>query len=218
MRKVFQIASLVLIGAVLFSVSSASATQVGPKRLVKTFDPTACTAICGTPVTTDVTNNLTIRGAIDPCAPRSRGKLQDALKTPAAVDEAPIKNHVETGDGETPAPKIIGGRAAVICGGKAQLTDCASPLGHLPDVSEREVRSVDLRDRVKLIPICDRMDASLTQAQQYLTAHGNADSLVPVIAQNVVLRAALGHARYKADDVVGIKMGTHSVLLYVHKM
>jgi len=88
----------------------------------------------------------------------------------------------------------------------------------LPIVSEREIRSVDRHDRIKLIPICDRLNASLTQVQQNLALHGNAESLVPAIAQNTVLTAALGHARYRADDVVGVTMGTDTVMLYVHKM
>ena len=50
------------------------------------------------------------------------------------------------------------------------------------------------------------------------TQTGNAETLVPAIARNTILTAALDQGRYRADDVVGIVMGTDTVLLYVHKM
>jgi len=198
MRRLFQLASLALMGLMLFSAVPASAAfiLVPPKPVVA--GTTNCTAICDTaPVLLDRQLGII---TIDPCAPRRPG---------------PVRLLERTIDG---GPNGLNGRRPIICGGKSALNDCAAPRGHLPIVSEREIRSVDRRDRIKLIPICDRMNASLTQVQQNLALHGNAESLVPAIAQNAVLTAALGHARYRADDVVGITMGTDTVLLYVHKM
>ena len=215
MRKLFQIAGLVLMGVMLFSMSPASAMNTTPKY-AKTPDPTICTAICGTPVTTNLTGNLTIHWAIDPCTTKGPHLVAHDDAPVSASSVAPSYGSTDTTvELATPAPKI---HAKITCGGKSALADCASPLGHLPNVSEREVRSVDGRDRVKLIPICDRLDASLTQAQQNLAQHGNAETLVPAFAQNAVLTMALGHGRYRADDVVGIVMGTDTVMLYVHKM
>ena len=214
MRNFFQIATLVVMGAMLISIAPASAAIVIPHHPTVIDGPDACTAICGAPTlatTTDTFTPLRVV-AFDPCMPR--------VHVPAAValDAAPAEGvrrerevAVETTDQGHARPRIV-------CGGKSALADCSAQLGHLPDVSEREVRSVDNRDRIKLIPLCDRLDASLTQAQQNLAQHGNAETLVPAIAQNVALTTALGHGRYRADDVVGIVMGTDTVMLYVHKM
>jgi hypothetical protein len=216
MRNFIQIATLVLTGAMLISIAPASAAIVVHHHAVS--GPDNCTAICGAPAIADTTDNLIVppRLFIDPClrikvAPAALA----ATEAPATIQPANAREiAVETTDqGHAP-----GHRIRPTCGGNSALADCASPLGHLPDVSEREVRSVDGRDRIKLIPICDRLDASLTQAQQNLAVHGNAETLVPAIAQNAVLTSALGHGRYRADDVVGIVMGTDTVMLYVHKM
>ena len=208
MRKLFQLASLVLMGVMLISIAPASAAFNKPPKAT-TPDSTVCTAICGTgpTVADDVSRGLIIGPIVpfDPCAPHRTG-LQ------------PVRQALLLNDTLNGGTRQIDVRPRPTCGGKTQLSDCASPLGHLPNVSEREVRSVDEQDRIKLIPICDRMNASLTQAQQNLGATGNAESLVPAIADNAVLTAALGHARYRADDVVGIVMGTDTVMLYVHKM
>jgi hypothetical protein len=207
MSKLFQIATLVLMGMMLFSMSPASAAVIPPHPVAQAPDADNCAAICGTLVTTTAADDLLPTrgplGPLDPCG-RKIG-LHPVGLIQRSIDGAPPA---------TPAP----GRRAITCGGKAQLTDCEAPLGHLPNISEREVRSVDRHDRIKLIPICDRLNASLTQVQQNLAGHGNAESLLPAIAQNTVLTAALGHARYRADDVVGIAMGTDTVMLYVHKM
>ena len=214
MRNFIQIASLVLMGVMLFSMSPASAMNL--PKYAKTPDSTVCTAICGAPVIAETTDNLIPpRLFLDPCGKiRFTGPVV-ANAAPATIAPANAREiAVETTD-QAHAP---GRYIRPTCGGKVALSDCASPLGHLPNVTEREVRSVDGRDRVKLIPICDRLDASLTQAQQNLAVHGNAETLVPAIAENVVLTSALGHGRYRADDVVGIVMGTDTVMLYVHKM
>ena len=217
MRNFFQIATLVLMGAMLFSIAPASAAIVIPHHPAAIDGPDSCTAICGAPAIATTTDTFTpIRVAFDPCMPRVRGPIAvaDALAT-----IAPVKRDSNVGVAvETTDQAHAGRRVAVVCGGKSALADCSAQLGHLPDVSEREVRSVDNRDRIKLIPLCDRLDASLTQAQQNLAQHGNAETLVPAIAQNVALTTALGHGRYRADDVVGIVMGTDTVMLYVHKM
>lgn len=208
MSKLFQVAGLALMGMILFSMSPASASFVPPHPVAQAPDADNCTAICGTIVSTTATDDLLpTRGPLgprDPCA--RRVVLQPVGFIQRSIDGAP------------PLPAGPAGRPAVICGGKVQLSDCAAPLGHLPIVSEREIRSVDRHDRIRLIPICDRLNASLTQVQQNLALHGNAESLVPAIAQNTVLTAALGHARYRADDVIGVTMGTDTVMLYVHKM
>jgi hypothetical protein len=201
MRRFFQIASLALMGLMLFSAVPASAASVFyPPKAPVVAGTTNCTAICGDPVVLE--RQLGVL-TIDPCAPRRSGPVR--LEAAARLI-----------GGEN--PNGLNGRRPITCGGKAQLSDCAAPLGHLPKVSEREIRSVDRHDRIKLIPICDRLNASLTQVQQNLELHGNAESLVPAIARNAVLTAALGHARYRADDVVGVTMGTDTVMLYVHKM
>ena len=207
MRKLFQLASLVLMGVMLVSIAPASAAFNPLPKAHTTPDSTVCTAICGTgPVVADDVRRDLIIGPIvpfDPCAPH---------RTLQPVRRALLNDTLNGGTGQ------IDVRPRPTCGGKSALSDCASPLGHLPNISEREVRSVDERDRIKLIPICDRLNASLTQVQQNLGATGNAESLVPAIADNAVLTATLGHARYRADDVVGIVMGTDTVMLYVHKM
>ena len=208
MRKLFPIAGLVLMGMMLFSLSPVSAAAYIPKPVVAGANN--CTAICGTLGTAEIVDNLPVRGplpTIDPCAPRRLGSV-GVVALVRSID----------GFGLPPAQPAPKGRPHISCGGTAQLSDCAAPLGHLPIVSEREIRSVDRHDRIKLIPICDRLNASLTQVQQNLALHGNAESLVPAIAQNAVLTAALGHARYRADDVIGVTMGTDTVMLYVHKM
>lgn len=203
MRRFFQIASLALMGLMLFSAVPASAASVFyPPKAPVVADTTKCTAICDTPPVL-VERQLGVI-TIDPCAPRRSG--------PVRLTEA-----ARLIGGDNPNG-LNGRRPPITCGGKLALNDCAAPLGHLPIVSEREIRSVDRHDRIKLIPICDRLNASLTQVQQNLALHGNAESLVPAIAQNTVLTAALGHARYRADDVVGVTMGTDTVMLYVHKM
>ena len=211
MRNFIQIASLVLMGVMLFSMSPASAMNT--PKYAKTPDSTICTAICGAPAIAETTDNLVPpRLFLDPC-----GKIRFTIGTVGTTTVAPANALVAvetTGQGHAPGHAHI----RPTCGGKSALADCASPLGHLPNVTEREVRSVDGRDRIKLIPICDRLDASLTQAQQNLAVHGNAETLVPAIADNAVLTSALGHGRYRADDVVGIVMGTDTVMLYVHKM
>jgi hypothetical protein len=208
MRKLFQLASLVLMSMMLFSIAPASAAFFPPPHPVTTSNGTVCTAICGAPTEGPaLTANLLPLPVFDPCAPHREilGPVREAFT---------IGNIINGSDGLNG----VNHPPRVTCGGKSAQTDCAFPLGHLPDVSEREVRSVDGRDRIKLIPICDRLNASLTQEQRNLAEHGNAETLVPAIAENVVLTAALGHARYRADDVVGIVMGTDTVMLYVHKM
>jgi hypothetical protein len=198
MTKLFQLASLILMGLMLFSIAPASAAFIPPHKTITTPDSTPCTAICA-PTTTVATDDLIIRTppTIDPCAPH--------------LSTGPVRVLSRDLNGVNLPPRVV-------CGGKSSPVDCAAPLGHLPDVSEREVRSVDGQDRIKLIPICDRLDASLTQAQQNLGLTGNAESLVPAIARNPILTAALGRGRYSPDDVLGIVMGTDTVMLYVHKM
>ena len=204
MHKLFQLASLVLMGIMLLSTAPASAAPYSP-HTIATLDPTICTAICSPPalVAGDVVRAPL--DAVDPCMPRL------AIGGVAQPTRVALTAYREALD-------AVKGLAPATCGGKAQLSDCTSPLGQLPKVSEREVRSVDRHDRIKLIQICDRLNASLTQVQHNLAETGNANTLVPAIADNAVLTAALGHARYSADDVVGIVMGTNSVMLYVHKM
>jgi len=195
MRKLFQLASLALMGLMLFTIAPASAAFFPtPKPTTVVPGSTPCTAICS-PTTTITTEAFF--PPVDPCAPHLTGPVRLA----AALEL--------TGVNEPPR---------IVCGAKSSRVDCATPLGNLPDVSEREVRSVDGRDRIKLIPICDRLDASLTQAQVNMGLTGNAESLVPAIARNPVLTAALDRGRYSADDVLGIVMGTDTVMLYVHKM
>jgi hypothetical protein len=217
MRNFFQIATLVLTGAMLISIAPASAaiTPIVVHHAAVVSGPDGCTAICGAPTIADTTDNLLPpRLTIDPCLPRVRLPVADAPEAAAMLQPATTR-HAEIASETTDQAHA---RPRITCGGKSALADCAFPLGHLPDVSEREVRSVDGRDRIKLIPICDRLDASLTKADQNLAQHGNAETLVPAIAKNIVLASALGHARYRADDVVGIVMGTDTVMLYVHKM
>jgi hypothetical protein len=135
-----------------------------------------------------------VPGAIDPDGPGSSGDPGGLLK--------PFK------------PK----RPAVVVNARAAIQDCDSQLVHLRDVSEREIRSVDGGDRVRLIPICDSMQQSLTsEVHTSLAGHGNAASLIPAIARNRTLQASLSRARYRADDVVGVVMATDTVMLYVHK-
>lgn len=203
MHRLFQIASLVLMGMMLFSMSPASAAVVPPRPVALAPNHDNCTTLCSPLVTTD--DLLPVRGPLgrlDPCAPHP-------VRAVALL---------RTIDGLPPAQPAPRGRRAITCGGTAQHTDCAAPLGHLPKVSEREIRSVDGRDRIMLIPICDLLNKSLTQALPNIIVQGNAESLVPAISRNPVLTAALGHASYRADDVVGVTMGTNVVMLYVHKM
>lgn len=206
MSKFFQLASLAFMGLMLLSIAPASAAFVIVHKPTTISGPAPCTAICGAPVLTeDVVR--TPFPTIDPCAPPKTG-LQPVRQ---ALSLGNIINGSDGLNGVNHPPRVV-------CGAKSSPVDCASPLGHLPDVSEREVRSVDRQDRIKLIPICDRMDASLTQAQVNLGLTGNAETLVPAIARNPVLTAALDRGRYSADDVLGIVMGTDTVMLYVHKM
>jgi hypothetical protein len=203
-RKLSRLAGLVLMGVMLVSIAPASAAPYSPHKTM-TPDSTVCTAICGAPALAAGDVVRTSLDAVDPCMPRL------AIGGVAQPTRVALTAYREALD-------AVKGSALATCGGQAQLSDCTSPLGQLPKVSEREVRSVDRHDRIKLIPICDRLNASLTQVQHNLAETGNANTLVPAIADNAVLTAALGHARYSADDVVGIVMGTNSVMLYVHKM
>jgi len=212
-------------GAMLVGIVPASAAIVIPHHAAVVSGPDSCTAICGVAAPATLSDDLIVPprlALVIPCGIKVRTPVAVAAATDAVASLAPATTSGAGTDGpakvavETTDQAHVGRR--VVCGGKSALADCSAQLGHLPDVSEREVRSVDRRDRIKLIPLCDKLDASLTQAQQNLAQHGNAETLVPAIAQNVALTTALGDGRYRADDVVGIVMGTDTVMLYVHKM
>lgn len=143
--------------------------------------------------------------------PKYPGPLNVACAKPGIIYET---GHVPP-PCPTNGPNSSGGPHAHDYRQDLAYRDCEAQLRRLRSVSEREVRSVDRGDTIRLIPICDNLQGSLTQTHRPLAGRGNAASLLPAIARNYALGTTLRRASYNPEDVVGIAMATSQVVLYV---
>jgi hypothetical protein len=90
-------------------------------------------------------------------------------------------------------------------------SDCADELGSLRVVRADRIQAV-LDEKVMIQEVCaDTSDLGS------LFMRGNAGGLRNLIALNDTLAVKLAGEDFDASDVVGIRFGKHSVVLYVHK-
>lgn len=94
---------------------------------------------------------------------------------------------------------------------------CVVNLPRLANVTAREIRSIGRHDKVRLLPICDRLLKTLTAQQTNIAGRGNASGLIKVMAANPAIWSSLRRAHYAPDDVLSVHMGNNFVNLYVHK-
>lgn len=88
---------------------------------------------------------------------------------------------------------------------------CEDDLGHLRQVYAAQINQMDDDWKVSIYPICE---GTHTVALKSL---GNATHLRGTVGRNDALLAALDDADYRADDVIGIRLGTNeNVTLFVH--
>jgi hypothetical protein len=93
---------------------------------------------------------------------------------------------------------------------------CGDKLASLPRVTVGDIKAVDKRDRVHLVPLCDVVNRSLTAEQKTVLSRGNVQGLLKAIGNNPTLRAGLSRSHYAANDVIGVALGQHMVVLYVN--
>jgi len=93
---------------------------------------------------------------------------------------------------------------------------CGDKLASLPRVTVGEIRAVDKRDRVHLVPLCDVVNRSLTGDEKAILSRGNVQGLLKAIGDNDTLRTGLDRSHYAANDVIGVAMGRNMVVLYVN--
>jgi hypothetical protein len=88
---------------------------------------------------------------------------------------------------------------------------CTTELGHLRRVYEEELSGVRQAERVWVTPICIGEDVGPIRNE------GNSGALRGRIAQNKAMKKALAAAKFRPEDVVGIRMmGGDAATLYVH--
>lgn len=92
---------------------------------------------------------------------------------------------------------------------------CGDKLAELRPVSAGQVGRVGDPATVHLVPLCDITNHSLSQQEWAYLARGNVSGILPAIAGNPVLMAELGHGGYKANDVIGVLLGSNAAVLYV---
>lgn len=92
---------------------------------------------------------------------------------------------------------------------------CSDKLADLPRVTQRQVRGIGPTHVVHLVPLCDIRNHTLTREETTYLSRGNVSGLIPAIAQNRVLMAALGGRGYDANDVIGVALGPDAAILYV---
>ena len=124
----------------------------------------------------------------------------------------------------TPPPPGKSGPVVCValCPPPAALADtpnfkgCGDKLASLPRVTVGDIKAVDDRDRVHLVPLCDVVNRSLTPEQKTVLARGNVQGLLKAIGENDTLRANLNRSHYAPNDVIGVAMGRNMVVLYVN--
>jgi hypothetical protein len=94
---------------------------------------------------------------------------------------------------------------------KSEDNPCHDELGFLHVVRIEQVRAVE-DETVHIRPVCESTDDVGS-----LFIDGNVGGLRKTIWQNETMLTALTDDNYKAEDVVGIRFGKNSVILYVHK-
>jgi hypothetical protein len=88
---------------------------------------------------------------------------------------------------------------------------CHDELGFLRVVRIEQVRAVE-DETVHIRPVCQGSDDIGS-----LFIDGNVGGLRKTIWQNETMLLALSDENYKSEDVVGIRFGRDSVILYVHR-
>jgi hypothetical protein len=88
---------------------------------------------------------------------------------------------------------------------------CKDELGFLRVVRIEQVKSVE-DETIHIRPVCEG-DSDVGS----LFVDGNVGGLRKTIWQNETMLAALVDDHYKSEDIVGIRFGKNSVILYVHK-
>lgn len=97
-----------------------------------------------------------------------------------------------------------------IPGNTAGLVRCDAQIGDLAKVTAKQIRTVNGRDAVDVVPVC--VDKNLIEQQL------GVENLRSAIAQNDKMDKALGQGGYASDDVVGVVVGRNSAVLYVHAL
>jgi hypothetical protein len=85
---------------------------------------------------------------------------------------------------------------------------CAGAVDNLPVVRKQTVAAIGAGTSVSVRSICRGINLSTV---------GNAGGLGKTIDANPTLRAALATRGWRGDDVVGIRISSGNVVLYVHR-
>lgn len=116
-----------------------------------------------------------------------------ALTSFTTIAQAQVLTHVPNYPGK-PTPSTV---------------NCDSHLGYMRRVYPEQVQGIDTHYRVWVTELCDSFGM--------LRSEGNAEYLRRHIAENPVLRRALGQKAYSSDDVFAVKMmGDDTIQLFVH--
>ncbi len=102
------------------------------------------------------------------------------------------------------------GSGSNIPGNKAGLKLCDAQIGELKQVTARQIKGINGRDTVQVVPVC--VDKNLIEQQQ------GVENLRSAIAGNGKMGAALGQQGYSAEHVVGVVIGRTQAVLYVHAL
>ena len=125
--------------------------------------------------------------------------------------------------GGTPPGGGGGPNCVVLCTPNPSISQldyqtCSDKLGQLKVVTRDEVAAIGPERRVHLSPLCaDPVGRTLTETETRYLDRGNIQGLLTVIAENPVLADTLAQGGYKANDVLGILVGSNAAVLYVHK-
>ena len=97
-----------------------------------------------------------------------------------------------------------------IPGNQAGLVKCDAKLDDLAGVTARQIRGINGRDTVSVVPVCESMN--LIKQQQ------GVESIRGAIAENTRMDKALDQYGLSAGQVVGILIGRDTATLYVHAL
>jgi hypothetical protein len=211
--KLFLLAFVALVGISLagtFGVTSAYAQQQEPPDRGCTFncdedddddddkDDDECYGIkCNNPgyepeCEIDCDGGTTEEGCVgEGCVPVAECQIDCAPVPECQIDCGP--------DGSTGIP-----------GNQAGLVKCDAKLDDLAKVTARQIRGINGRDAVSVVPVCESMN--LIKQQQ------GVESIRSAIADNTRMDKALDQHGLDASAVVGVLVGRNSATLYVHAL